>query len=204
MRRAVLMSAVLALLVPGSVGAATREVLIADNSFSPRSIRIAVGDLVRWKREGDAFGDHNVRQFRRSRPNQRPLFYSGAPTSNPAFVFRRRFSAGEFGYKCDLHGPGMSGVVNVPVTIGRAPAGLNFGVRWANGRTNTGTRFDVQFRVGSGRWRAWRSDTKTKARVFGRRGRPVQVANGKRYSFRARSQKKKSESNWSPVRSFRP
>jgi hypothetical protein len=109
-----------------------------------------------------------------------------------------------FRYKCDVHGLIMGGVVNVPVAIGRAPAGLNFGVRWANGRTNTGTRFDVQFRVGSGKWRAWRTNTKTSAGVFGRGGRPVKVANGRRYSFRARSQKKKSESDWSPVKSFRP
>ena len=199
MRRAVLMSAVLALLVPGSVGAANRQVVIEDNSFTPKNVRIAVGDLVRWSRAGDAFGEHNVRQI-----NRNPIFYSGAPTSNSAFSFRRRFSAGVFRYKCDVHGLIMSGVVNVPVAIGRAPAGLNFGVRWANGRTNTGTRFDVQFRVGSGKWRKWRTDTKTKVGVFGRGGRPVQVGDGKRYSFRARSQKKKSESKWSPVRSFRP
>jgi plastocyanin len=199
MRRAVLMSAVLALLVPGSVGAAPTDVLIADNSFSPRSIRIAVGDLVRWKRAGDAFGEHNVRQS-----NRNPIFYSGAPTSNSAFSFRRRFSAGVFRYKCDIHGLVMTGRVNVPVAIKGAPAGLNFGVRWANGRTNTGTRFDVQFRVGSGKWRPWRTNTKTSSGVFGKSGRPVRVANGTRYRLRARSQKKKSESKWSPVKSFRP
>lgn len=199
MRRAVLMSAVLALLVPGSVGAANRQVLIEDNSFTPKKVRVAVGDLVRWARAGDAFGEHNVRQS-----NRNPIFYSGAPTSNSAFSFRRRFSAGVFRYKCDVHGLVMTGAVNVPVTVKRAPAGLNFGVRWANGRTNTGTRFDVQFRVGSGKWRAWRSNTKTSSGVFGKRGRPVSVANGKRYSLRARSQKKRSESKWSPVKSFRP
>jgi plastocyanin len=200
MRRAVMALVALAFLVPGSVGAATRQVVIADNSFTPKRVNVSVGDLVRWARDGGAFGDHNVRQL-----NRRPLFYSGAPTSNPAFTFRRRFSAGGFPYKCDLHGRQvMGGVVNVPVAIGRAPAGLNFGVRWATGRTNTGTRFDVQFRVGSGKWRAWWTNTKTKAGVFGRGGRPVKVTNAKRYSFRARSQKKRSESKWSPVKSFRP
>jgi plastocyanin len=199
MRRAVLMGAVLALLVPGSVGAANRQVVVADNSFTPKNVRITVGDLVRWARAGDAFGEHNVRQL-----NRNPIFYSGAPTSNSAFSFRRRFSAGVFRYKCDVHGLVMTGRVNVPVAIGRAPAGLNFGVRWANRRTNTGTRFDVQYRAGSGKWRPWRTNTKTSSGVFGKRGRPVKVANGKRYSLRARSQKKKSESKWSPVKSFRP
>jgi plastocyanin len=199
MRRAILMSAVLALLVPGSVEAAPMQVVISDNSFTPRNVRVAVGGVVHWSRSGEAFGTHNVRQS-----NRRPIFYSGAVTDNPNFSFKRRFSAGEFRYKCDLHGLIMKGVVRAPVAIRRAPAGLNFGVSWATGRTNTGSRFDVQFRVGSGRWRAWRANTKSAKGVFGKGGRPVRVVNGKRYSFRARSQKKRSESDWSPVESFRP
>jgi plastocyanin len=199
MRRAVLMSAVLALLIPGSVGAATRQVTIeADNSFNPGSVRIGVGDRVHWTRSSGAFGFHNVRAAKK------PLFYSGAATENPGFSFRRRFSAGEFPYWCEVHTAIMRGVVRVPVVIARAPTGLNFSVRWATGRTNTGGRFDVQFRVGSGKWRGWRTNTKSVKGVFGKGGRPVSVSNNKRYSFRARSQAKKRESKWSPVKSFRP
>jgi plastocyanin len=199
MRRAVMALGALAFLVPGSVGAATRQVVIADNSFTPKRVDIRVGDLVRWARDGGAFGEHNVRQV-----NRRPIFYSGAPTSNSGFSFRRRFSAGAFNYKCDIHGPIMSGLVRVPVAVRRAPAGVNFGVQWATGRTNTGGRYDVQFRVGSGKWRPWRTNTKSVKGVFGKGGRPVRVTNGKRYSLRARSQAKKSESDWSPVRRTRP
>jgi plastocyanin len=199
MRRAVIALMALTLLAPGSVGAATRDVLIEDNFFSPRNVSIAVGGLVRWTRSGGAFGTHNVRERHR-----RPIFYSGSPTTNPNFSFRRRFSAGEFRYRCDIHTTIMRGSVRVPVAIGRAPAGLNFSVRWANGRTNTGNRFDVQYRVGRGKWRGWRTNTRSLSGVFGKGGRPVRVVNGKRYSIRARSQKKRSESRWSPVKSFRP
>jgi plastocyanin len=197
-RRALLMSAVLALLIPASVGAAVKNVVVEDFVFRPSNVRVAVGDLVNWSRSAGAIEAHNVRAAKKA------LFYSGTATNNPNFNFRRRFSAGEFRYFCEVHATIMRGVVNVPVAIGRAPAGLNFGVRWANGRTNTGTRFDVQFRVGSGKWRAWRTNTKTSSGVFGKSGRPVRVANGTRYRLRARSQKKRSESKWSPVKSFRP
>jgi plastocyanin len=199
MGRAVMTLVALSFLIPGSVGAATKQVVIADNSFTPKAVSIRVGDLVRWARDGGAFGEHNVRQV-----NRRPIFYSGAPTSNSTFSFRRRFSAGAFRYKCDVHGTIMSGSVRVPVVVRRAPAGLNFGVQWATGRTNTGGRYDVQFRVGSGRWRPWRTDTKSVKGVFGKGGGPVRVANGKRYSLRARSQVKKSESDWSPIQRIRP
>jgi plastocyanin len=199
MRRVVMTLLAVSFLFPGSVGAATRQVVIDDNSFTPRNVRIGVGDLIRWTRDGNAFGEHNVRQV-----NRRPIFYSGAPTNNSAFSFRRRFSAGGFRYKCDLHGTIMTGWVRVPVGIRRAPAGLNFGVQWATGKTNTGGRYDVQFRVRSGKWRPWRTNTKSVKGVFGKGGRPVRVTNGTRYSIRARSQVKRSESKWSPVQRIRP
>jgi plastocyanin len=199
MRRAVVAGVALALLTTGSVDAATEDVEIGDNFFSPETVRIAVGDLVHWSRSGDAFGDHNVRAARK------PLFYSGAPTANPNFNFRRRFSAGKFHYWCELHTAAiMDGFVRVPAAIRRAPKGLNFGVQWATGRTNTGGRFDVQFRVGSGRWRPWRRNTKSVKGIFGKGGRPVRVVDNKRYSIRARSQAKGRESGWSPVKSIRP
>jgi plastocyanin len=198
MRRAVGAVVALALLTTGSVGAATRRVEIGDNFFSPANVGIAVGDLLQWTRSGEAFGTHNVRAARK------PLFYSGAPTSNSNFSFRRRFSAGQFRYWCEVHTSIMRGVVRVPVVIRRAPKGLNFGVQWATGRTNTGGRFDIQFRVGKGRWRGWRTNTKSVKGTFGKGGRPVQVVDNKRYSIRARSQAKGRESDWSPVKSIRP
>jgi plastocyanin len=198
MRRAVVVLVALAVLASGSVGAATRQVVIEDNSFTPRSVRLGVGDLVRWTRSGGAFGSHNVRAAKK------PLFYSGPATTNPNFSFSRRFSAGQFLYWCEVHTTIMRGVVRVPAVIRRAPKGLNFGAQWATGRTNTGGRFDIQFRVGSGRWRPWRTNTKSVKGVFGKGGRPVRVVDNKRYSIRARSQAKGRESDWSPVKSIRP
>ena len=197
MRRAVIALMALTLLAPGSVGAATKGVKVEDDRFAPRRVAVRVGDVVHWTRAGDSFNPHNVHQ-------SASLFRSGAVTPG-RINFRARFSSGTFPYLCQLHASvGMRGVVRVPAAIGRAPAGLNFSVRWANGRTNTGNRFDVQYRIGSGKWRGWRTNTRSVSGVFGKGGRPVRVVNGKRYSIRARSQKKRGESGWSPVKSFRP
>jgi hypothetical protein len=70
--------------------------------------------------------------------------------------------------------------------------------------SETGSVYDVQFRVGSGNWRNWRRNTASLASVFGTNGNPVRVRDGVRYSFRARSQEGNATSDWSPARSFRP
>ncbi len=98
----------------------------------------------------------------------------------------------------------MSGYVRVKPKVVAEPRGLSFTVQWATDATNTGSTFDVQYRVGSGDWRRWKSDTATNSKTFGKEGSPVTVQSGTRYSFRARSQKEFSTSDWSPRKSFTP
>jgi plastocyanin len=184
-------------LAPVPLQAATKGVKVRDNSFKPKSIAVRVGGAVRWTRAADSFGDHNVH-------GERNLFFSGAPTTGK-IDFRVPFSAGSFSYRCDLHaGIGMTGFVRVPPTVAAAPTGLNFTVRWANGITRTGGKYDIAYKIGTGKWRTWKKNTTAKWSVFGKKHKPVTVVNGKKYSFRARSQNKKGASHWSPVRSFRP
>jgi hypothetical protein len=154
------------------------------------------GDSVRWTAAAGSFEAHNVREVSK-------LFYSGPVENN--IDFKVRFSAGTFRYFCELHvSAGMRGAVNVPVTVSSAPRGLPFTVRWATGKSRTGGKYDVQFRVGSARkWRTWKTNVTTGSGVFGKGRKPVAVVNGKKYSFRARSQNKKGASGWSPPRSFR-
>ena len=96
----------------------------------------------------------------------------------------------------------MRGTVRVAPTVSSAPAGLNFTVKWAAAGTNTGTSFDVQYRVGSGPFKTWRTNTTAKSLVFGRGG-PVAVARGKTYTFRVRSGTGARESGFSPVKAIR-
>jgi plastocyanin len=184
------------LLASSPVAAATRNVDANDNrTFSPQNVTSAVGGSVHWTASG--VDDHSVHQ-------NSNVFDSGNP--GPGLNFTRTFSAGTFAYQCEEHGDrGMRGTIRVPPQALSAPAGLNFTVRWAAAGTNTGNRFDVMYRVGSGPWKTWRNNTSAKSMVFGARSQPVRVARGKSYSFKVRSGEGTGarQSGFSPVKSFR-
>jgi dipeptidyl aminopeptidase/acylaminoacyl peptidase len=172
-------------------------VFVEDNVFQPDVVRAGVGGRIRWERSEGALNSHNIRE-------DGQIFRSGDPTTDP-IDFQKIFSAGTFHYYCEFHGAGvMDGEVRVPVAIRAGPRALPFTVKWASSATETGSLFDVMFRVGAGRWRTWRTNTATLEGVFGANGRPVRLVDGRKYSFRARSQQSGAQSRWSPVRSFVP
>jgi plastocyanin len=201
-RRVAVLVVGVALLVAAPAMGGTTVIAIHDNYFSPDAKRVAVGGSVRWYRAPDSIGVHNVRE-------NGWLFESGPPTDGP-IDYTVVFSAGTFHFFCRTHGgpvPGtpdnMDGFVRVPVTIDRAPTGLSFTVRWATSASETGTAYDVQFRVGRGEWRTWKADTTNNKGVFGKDAKPVRVRDDVRYSLRARSQEGPNTSGWSPVASYR-
>lgn len=191
----------LAASLPGTPGrAASTTVAVRDDFFEPRRVTAGVGGSVMWDRPATTQHRHNVREDGR-------IFRSGDPMGDDAFTYTVVFSAGTFHYFCEVHGGptgGMDGLVRVPVTILAGPSGLPFTVRWATASSQTGDRFDVQFRVGSGEWRTWRAGTASLQGVFGKNGRPVRVRDGVTYWFRARSLSGTARSRWSPPRSFAP
>jgi plastocyanin len=189
---------VLTVLLPVPAGAGQVNVEVHDSFFMPDELGNRVGHTVRWFSDGTTL-THNVRE-------DGQLFRSGAPTTAP-IDYPVVFSAGTFHYYCEVHGSevgGMAGFVRIPARIRRAPDGLPFTVRWATQTSETGSVYDVQFKVGSGDWRRWKRDTTALSGVFGRNGNPVRVRDGVRYSFRARSQEGAAVSRWSPVRRFTP
>lgn len=195
-RMTLLVALVLLPATPAEAGQVNVEV--HDNFFAPDEIGNRIGDTVRWFSDGTD-NPHNVHQ-------DGGLFHSGLATMLP-FTYDVVFSAGTFHYYCQVHGSefgGMDGVVRIPVRINRAPDGLKFTVLWARKSSETGSVYDVQFKVGSGDWRNWRRNTSTLSGVFGRNRNPVRVRDGVRYSFRARSQEGDEQSRWSPVRRFTP
>jgi plastocyanin len=181
-------------LAPVPLQAATKGVKVRDSFFNPKTVAVRVGDFVRWTSATDSSEVHNVH-------GEKNLFLSGSPKTD--IDFKKRFSAGSFSYRCDVH-ISMTGFVRVPPTVAGAPTGLNFTVRWATALTRTGGKYDVAYKIGTGKWRTWKTNTIEKWSVFGKKHKPVTVVNGKKYSFRARSQNKKGASHWSPLRSFRP
>lgn len=184
----------LACLLWGGWAWALDEVTVNDDFFAPDQVTATVGETVHWSR-GTGNDDHNVRQ-------DDLLFRSGAPTDGP-IDYSVDFSAGTYHYYCEVHGSefgGMDGIVKSPVKITDPPTGLKFTVTWAAEGTDTGSVYDVQYRIGSGVWKNWRTDTSLLSGVFGQNGSPVAVQADKTYRFRARSQEGNAVSGWSPIK----
>jgi plastocyanin len=189
------LGAVLTGLFATSVSAATTQVGVGNGSktFSPSAVTQAVGGSVQWAAtDGDT---HSV--------TQNALIFDSGPAS-VGVNFTKTFSAGTFPYHCKKHGDqGMVGTVRVPPQVLASPTGLPFTVTWASAATNTGTRFDVQYRVGTGAFKTWVRGTTAKSKVFGARSNPVRVARGKTYAFRVVSKTAAGSSAQSPAKSFR-
>jgi plastocyanin len=94
-----------ALLASGGALAANQSVMtLPDNTFSPASVTVNVGESVTWTNSG---GNHNV------------VLSDGnvalnAPSTGGWTVSRTFDQAGTFGYYCEIHrGVGMTGTVTV-------------------------------------------------------------------------------------------
>jgi plastocyanin len=193
----IVLGVALGVAVPAHAGNIAEIVEVGDNFFDPDTVAGAhPGEAVRWDWVGTS-ATHNVRQVR-------GLFRS--PLSNePGTMYTRTFSAGTFPYECEIHAPFMAGTVKVQVWQGATPSGLPL-IKWAFPNSDTGNAFDVQFRVGDGRWRPWRTDTLKLQGAFGRNDRPVRFNPAREYWFRARSQKGVNTpakiSGWSPATEY--
>lgn len=180
---------------PASAGA--KVVAIEDNVFTPRRLSVALGGTVTWRSKSGSTA-HNIRQDRK-------IFRSGAPTTE-SIDYSRRFSAGSFHYYCEIHGftsGGMDGIIKVRPGVVDI-AGDGFRIQWATSSSNTGSRFDVDYRVGTGAWKVWKRSASQLKATFGVSASPVVVKSGVRYSFRARSIRNGNASRWSPALHYTP
>jgi plastocyanin len=201
-RRSLLISAAaLALAFPAGAGAAPRLIDVGDDFFAPkRSARnFAPGPSFRWSSVPAANNLHNVRQDDR-------LFFSGSPED--PLNFRINASAGSYHYYCTLHGSrqgGMAGRVKVrPIAVPDSLVG-QIEVRWADANTNTGSRFDVRYKVDQRRWKTWKNDTRKFRGFFGRNDRPVNYNPDRHnYKIKVRSERRRvsKRSDWSPALRF--
>jgi plastocyanin len=199
MRGFLITSATVAMLaLPAVAGAAPREISAGDDFFSPKkpaARNFQAGPSFHWSRAGGSSNDHNIRQDDK-------LFFSGNATSGP-INFTINASAGSYHYYCEIHRfSGMSGVVKVrPRAIPDSVAGEIL-VRWADSNTNTGSRFDVRYRVDRRKWKLWKNDTRKLQGTFGHNDRPVNFSlNRHTYKIEARSERRQvsKRSDWSPA-----
>lgn len=165
--------------------AATIEITARDNAFEPANTTARIGQEVRWTNAANAQEAHNVREDHK-------IFYSGTPF-DVEFSYSRNFSAGTFHYFCERHKEmGMDGSVKVPVKLSAAPSGPDFTVAWATAASNTGSKYRIHYKIGSGAWKTWKSGTSARSATF-------KGVAGKRYTFRAKSLKGDAASKWSPT-----
>ena len=180
---------------PASAGDAT-NIEFGDNFFDPRiagpAVVNATSTEATWSRAIGAVDDHNISSNNR-------LFKSGPP--NQVVQFSIEASAGTFRYVCDNHASEMKGTLKVVPGIVEQSA-TKAKITWANADSDTGDRYDVQFRQkGKPKWVDWFENTRRRSAVFGKNNKPIKVRPNKTYQVRARSSKGTSkirQSGFSP------
>jgi plastocyanin len=156
------------------------SVTVADMAFGPSSVTVGLGESVTW-----TFQDATAHT---STSDQG--FWDSGTRSGGATYSRAFTSAGTFAYTCTFHSM-MRGKVAVPVTVTGSPnAGWTF--RWSTRKGKGGITFDVQTRLGSGKWKPLVTGTTASSQKFN----PAKAGN---YSVRARTAKGGSRSGWSPT-----
>jgi hypothetical protein len=202
-RSLIISAAAVVLALPAAAGAAPRHIDVGDDFFSPKkppARNFANGPSFRWSRAGVSSGDHNIRQDDR-------LFRSGDPTTGP-INFAINASAGSFHYYCEVHRfSGMTGVVRVRPIAETDHAVGEVEVVWADANTDTGSRFDVRYRVDQRRWKTWKNDTPSFHAAFGHNDNPVNYRpNRHTYKIKVRSERRrvKKHSDWSPRLTLNP
>jgi hypothetical protein len=199
-RRSLIISATAVVLaLPAFAGGAPREIEVGDDFFAPKNPparNFQIGPSFRWSNGGGTNDPHNIRQDDK-------LFFSGSLTTGP-INFAIKASAGSYHYYCELHGSpqgGMAGRVKVrPIAETDHLIG-EIEVRWADPNTETGSRFDVRYRVDHRRWKTWKNDTPRFHAAFGHNDNPVNYRpNRHTYKIEVRSERKrvKKHSDWSP------
>jgi plastocyanin len=200
MRRSLVISATaVALALPAAAGAVPRQIDVGDDFFAPKrppARNFEPGPSFRWSNGGGTDNRHNVRQDDK-------LFFSGNLTRGP-IDFAINASAGSYHYYCEDHGSrqgGMAGVVKVrPIDLPDSLVG-EIEVRWANSSTDTGSRFDVRYRVDRRDWKIWKNDTPGLDAAFGHNDNPVNFRpNRHTYKIEVRSERRQvtKRSDWSP------
>ncbi len=171
-----------AVLVPAGAAEARAgaSVTVANMAFGPASVTVGLGQSVTW-----TFQDATAHT---STSDQG--FWNSGTKSGGATYSRTFTSAGTFAYHCTIHTM-MRAKVAVPVTVKGSPS-AGWTLRWSTKKGKGGITFDVQTRLGSGKWKPLVSGATTASQKFN----PAKAGN---YSVRARTAKGGSRSGWSPT-----
>jgi plastocyanin len=165
----------------------TTEVSVTDFAFTPNSMTVPQGSVVRWTNNGPSV--HTVTA------NKMKLFDSGniAVSSTFVWVFTQ---AGTYAYHCSIH-PAMTGAVKVAPTA-NPPSGNQttvFTITWSSNFAPDQYAYDVQIQRPGGTWTNWKMSQTSMSGNF------LPDSGPGTYRFRARFHNKTdgSVSGWSPT-----
>lgn len=180
--------------------AATKDVAIRDNYFSPASLSGVMGTTFRWTNRGVNYHDSTYRGalglWRSGR-----LSGAGAYGSGESFAKTLPWAA-TYPYSCTIHG--FTGSIRIPDGVNRSTGSRSTVFTFTLGTVGPGSGrvFDVQRRKGSGSWVAYRTGLTVRTVTF----RAGSLGTGT-YSFRSRLRKVVSGADpvtgWSPPLSIR-
>jgi plastocyanin len=177
------------LLVPQSALAATTNISMQDNLFSPQQAKVATGTMVHWTNDGANF--HTT-------TGDDPLAFWDSGFISPGASFDVVFwGAGTFPYHCEIHSE-MTGIVSVrPAAMPRSgPVGTQFTVRAGSQNAPAPYVFDIQRKDPGGGWATWLTNVTSKSSTFDSTGMPTGT-----YQFRVRTRDSShgGSSKWSPA-----
>lgn len=153
------------------------SVEVAHLMFMPGKVKVALGESVTW-----SFPE----ALAHSTTSDEGFWDSGARTDGATYV-RAFTSAGTFAYHCSFHST-MRGSVAVGLRVTDMSTSIRT-VRWSTVKGTGGTTFDVQVKVGSAKWRDFRTGTTKPRAKIAVGSDPVKV--------RARTSSGGQDSGWS-------
>jgi plastocyanin len=177
LKRAVPIAVIMAVGVQGSALAATKNVAIANFSFTPKAATGIIGDSVRWTNTTPSTPHTSTHDATNPLVWDSGVIHPGGGTFS--FVFK---IAGAFNYHCSIH-TFMMGSVNVQPMASppSGPAGTVFTITLATVPAAGTLVYDVQIRIPGGQFVNFVLGNKSGKVTFNSRGR----ARGQ-YQFRGR------------------
>jgi plastocyanin len=175
-RRALPVALLLVLALQASASAATVNISMTNNVFTPKTATVAQGNTALWTNTVSTA--HTT-----TSDTTMPIAWdSGALSINQTFQFVFTM-AGKYSYHCTFHvSLGMVGTISVPVKAQPAsgPAGTMFNIIVAKANPTGTLVFDIQKKDPGGTFQDWMLSVTTRSVVFDSTG----LATGT-YQFRA-------------------
>jgi plastocyanin len=182
----------LGMALPAEAATTSISIVSRTQGFNPATASGAEGTTFAWK--------NNDPSFTHTSTQDAPLSLWTTGNVSPGVTKSVTVnSAGAYGYHCAIH-PTMTGKVRVPIKVGpvSGTTATTFTITMATTAATGNFVYDVQQRVGTGAWTAFKTGITSKSTTF----KPSATGS---YSFRSRLRDKTVSgkfSGWSPKKTI--